>query len=219
MQPRTAPRAPRSDASPGVHAFPIYIAALALAAGLALAGPAAAQEAPECSYRSPASELEERASPPDSSSVRLADGVVKVCYSSPRTRGRDIFGGLVAYGSSWRLGANEPTTVHTTVPLSIGGVRVEPGSYSLYAVPDTTEWKLVVNTAIDRWGIPINDAVKAQDVGSVSVAPESLDESVESLRIRLESAGEEQARMTIAWATTRVAIPIEVAEAGGEEGS
>lgn len=215
MQPTTDPRAPRSDEVPGARGLATGGVALALAAVVALAGPADAQEAPGCGFRSPDADLEQRASPPDSSSVRLADGIVKVCYSSPKVRGREIFGGLVPYDSPWRLGANEPTTLHTTVPLSVGGVQVAPGAYSLYAVPGMTEWELVVNAATDRWGIPINDAVMEEDVGSLSVEPESPDETVESLRIRLESAGDGQARMTIAWADTRLEVPLRAAGDGG----
>lgn len=184
-------------------------AALALGSALALAGPAAAQETPNCSFRSPASELDERASPPDSSSVELGGGVVKVCYGSPKVRGREIFGGLVPYGSPWRLGANEPTTLHTTTALSVGGVEVEPGSYALYAVPGMEEWEIVVNGATDRWGIPINDDVKEQDIGTVTVSPEMLEESVESMTIQLEPADEGSATMAISWARTRVEIALD----------
>ena len=191
--------------------------ALVLGAALALAGPAAAQEAPACSFRSPASELDQRASPPDSSSVELDGGMVKVCYGSPKVRGRDIFGGLVPYGSPWRLGANEPTTLHTTVALSIGGVEVEPGSYSLYAVPGMEEWEIVVNGSTDRWGIPINDQVEEHDLGAVTASPEMLDETVESLTIRLGPADEGSAIMTISWAKTRVEVPLD-ATGATEEG-
>lgn len=220
MQPTTEAPEHRPAAAPSARGTAAAAVALALGAALALAGPAAAQEAPTCSFRSPASELDERASPPDSSSIELGGGVVKVCYGSPKVRGREIFGGLVPYGSPWRLGANEPTTLHTTTALSIGGVEVEPGSYALYAVPGMDEWEVVVNGSPDRWGIPINDQVMAHDVGTVTASPEMLEETVESMTIRLEPAGEGSATMTISWAKTRIEVPI---EAGGgtemEDGS
>lgn len=201
-------RAPRTTGTPRPSRTALLVA---LAAGLALTGTAQAQEeAPACSFRSPASELADRASPPDSSSIQLSGGTVKVCYGSPKVRGREIFGGLVPYGQPWRLGANEPTTLHTTVPLSVGGVRVEPGSYSLYAVPGPEEWQIVVNAATDRWGIPINEQVRARDVGSTTASPRATDESVESLRIRLEHADAGEAGLGIAWATTRLEVPLTV---------
>ena len=212
-------RAPRTPGAPRPSGTALLVA-LALAAGLALTGTAHAQEeAPACTFRSPASELADRASPPDSSSIQLSGGTVKVCYGSPKVRGREIFGGLVPYGQPWRLGANEPTTLHTTVSLSVGGVRVEPGSYSLYAVPGAEEWQIVVNAATDRWGIPINEQVRARDVGSTTASPRATDESVGSLRIRLEHADGGEARLSIAWATTRLEVPVTVpGEEPEEEG-
>ena len=50
-------------------------------------------------------------SPPAHAGCTFADGkTIKVDYSSPRMRGRKIFGGLVPYGEAWRAGANEATT-------------------------------------------------------------------------------------------------------------
>ena len=52
-----------------------------------------------------------RPSPPAKASCSLGDGAtITVDYSSPRAKGRKIFGGLVPYGEVWRLGANEATT-------------------------------------------------------------------------------------------------------------
>lgn len=217
VQPTTDAPEHRPGTAPSGRGTAAAAAVLALGAALALAGPAAAQEAPSCEFRSPASELDERASPPDSSSVELGGGVVKVCYSSPRVRGREIFGGLVPHGSPWRLGANEPTTLHTTTALSIGGVEVEPGSYSLYAVPGMEEWEVVVNGSTDRWGIPINEQVTEHDVGTVTASPEMLDETMESMTIRLEPADEGSATMAISWAMTRVEIALD-ATGATEEG-
>lgn len=203
-RPRRA--APRSRAVGSLAA-----AAGLLAAALILPSSAAAQEAPACSFQSPAEELDRRASPPDSSAATLGDGAVKVCYGSPRVRGRDVFGGLVPYGSPWRLGANEPTTLHTTVSLRVGEVSVEPGAYTLYAIPGPEEWTLVVNASTERWGVPIDDQVRAQDVGSLTVTPSATSETVEALSITLEASGEESGRMVIAWADTRLEVPLTVA--------
>lgn len=164
--------------------------------------------APACSWRASGDELASRPSPPDSSAVRLGEGVAKVCYSAPSARDRQIFGGLVPYGQPWRLGANEATTIHVTVPAEIGTVRVEPGSYSLYAIPGESEWTIVVNRAASpRWGIPIDEGVRAQDVGSFAVAPEATDH-VERFSIRLQPAQDGAAQMVVAWETTRVTFPV-----------
>lgn len=214
MTPTTEPTDARSRPVPRGVTLAAAAPALALAAALATIRPAAAQETPRCSFQAERSELTERASPPDSSSVELGDGVVKICYGSPRVRGREIFGGLVPYDAPWRLGANEPTTLHTTVPLSVGGVELEPGSYALYAVPGPEEWQIAVNAATERWGIPIDEAVMQDDIGRATVPATSTDEPVEALRIALEPAGEGKARMAISWATTRVEVPLRLSGGG-----
>jgi hypothetical protein len=64
-----------------------------------------------------------------------------------------IGGEAVPYGDLWRFGANEPTTIHLDVAASIAGLEVEPGSYSLYAVPmEGDEWTLLVNRSTSQWG-------------------------------------------------------------------
>ena len=69
-----------------------------------------------------------RPSPPASAKCDLPGGKsVTVDYSSPRAKGRKIFGGLVPYGEVWRAGANEATTFVTTADLMVGGEHVEIG--------------------------------------------------------------------------------------------
>lgn len=188
------------------------VAALAAAVLLPVAvggpAPARAQDAPACSFQASGEELTNRASPPDSSAVQLGGQFAKVCYSSPRARGRDIMGDLVPYGQPWRLGANEPTTLHVTFPAEIGGVEVEPGSYALYAVPGEEQWEIVVNGATERWGIPIDESVRSQDVGSTTVAPEETQSMVENLTLSFEKQGENEAHLVIEWERTRLRVPL-----------
>src|SRR5262245_51246435 len=44
-------------------------------------------------------------------SSRYKDHYIKVIYSQPHKKGRQIFGGLVPYGKVWRTGANEATEI------------------------------------------------------------------------------------------------------------
>src|ERR671914_95434 len=80
--------------------------------------------------------VESRQSPLDSLTVMIADQPVKVCYGRPSSRGRTMLGGAhVPYGKLWRTGANEPTIFYAPVPLTVAGIKVSPGVYSLYTVP------------------------------------------------------------------------------------
>src|SRR2546430_15311665 len=64
-------------------------------------------------------------SPAAKASCALADGkTITVDYSSPRAKGRKIFGGLVPYGQVWGAGGNEATTLGTPADLMVGGTHV-----------------------------------------------------------------------------------------------
>src|SRR5690349_11479076 len=88
--------------------------------------------------------VEGRGSPLDSLSFKVGSADVKVCYGRPSAKGRTMIGGeAVPFGKLWRTGANEPTMIHTTGPLTIAGVAVPAGSYSLYTVPGPKTWSVI----------------------------------------------------------------------------
>ncbi len=96
-----------------------------------------------------------RPSPPASADCKLADGkTIKSDYSSPRMKGRKIFGGLVPYGEVWRTGANDATTLVTDTDLTIGGKDVPAGSYTIFTVPSEDKWTLIISKKTGEWGIP-----------------------------------------------------------------
>ncbi len=132
---------------------------------------------------------------------------VLLCYGAPSARGREILGGLVPYEQPWRAGANEATAIHLTGAASIGGVVVEPGSYSLYTIPGEEEWQFFLNSNWQRWGIPINDAVRETEVGRFTVRPETTAEAVETLTFRHADGA-----IVMEWENTRLSIPVGEAE-------
>jgi hypothetical protein len=87
-----------------------------------------------------------RPSPPAQAQCKLPDGkTITTDYSSPRAKGRQIFGGLVPYNEVWRTGANEATTFVTTANLSVQGKDVPAGSYTIFTVPAQDRWTLIIN--------------------------------------------------------------------------
>src|SRR5437660_12580512 len=96
-----------------------------------------------------------RPSPPASAPCKFSDGKsIKVDYSSPRVKGRKIFGELVPYGQVWRTGANEATTFVATTGISADGRDVPAGNYTIFTVPEQNKWTLIVNKKTGEWGIP-----------------------------------------------------------------
>ena len=183
-----------------------------VAATLTLLAPdkASAQStaAQACWIRGTPERVASRPSILDSASVQLGTSTVKVCYGRPRKNDRRIMGSLVPFGAPWRLGANEATVIHMPSSGSIAGVAVQAGSYSLYAIPSEKEWQIVVNSVTQRWGIPINAAVREKDVGSGAVPAESTSSSEDQLRISFEKRGDKAADLVLHWDLTRVRIPV-----------
>jgi hypothetical protein len=157
-----------------------------------------------------------RASPYDSATIAVGDQQIKVCYGRPAAREREIFGGLVPYDRLWRTGANEPTIVHVPFAAEIAGIRVEPGSYSLYTVPGRDSWSVVINRSISQWGheSSYTAEIEAQEVGRATVPSERLDQHVESFTVRGEPTGA-GADLLLEWERTRVRVTVRAVAAAG----
>ncbi len=157
---------------------------------------------------------EGRLSSHESASTSFGDVMVKVCYGAPQRRDpnnpemtREIMGALVPYDAPWRMGADEATAVYLSAAASVGGVALDAGAYSIYAVPAMGDWTVHINSVNERWGIPINDDVMANDVGSFPVTPGMLDEAVDQLRYSFVDA-EGGADLVMEWEQTSISIPI-----------
>lgn len=189
-----------------------------LAAMVATPAPATAQgREPRCEPQASRDQLLERPSPYDSVTIRLGGQVAKLCYSRPLARGRIIFGDLVPYDMLWRTGANEPTTLHLPFAAVVAGIALEPGAYSLYTVPSTREWVVVVNASVSQGGLTRDegefrneyiDEVRAQEVGRALVMSVPMDEYVEQFTVRTETTGPDSADLVLEWERRRARIPM-----------
>jgi len=146
-----------------------------------------------------------RASPYDSATISVGGRQMRVCYGRPGVKGREIFGALIPYDRLWRTGANEPTILHIPFDAEIAGVRVTPGSYSLYTIPGRESWTIILNRSTSQWGheSSYTTEIEAQDVGRGTASTERLDQHVELFTIRGEGSD-----LLLEWERTRVRIPI-----------
>lgn len=150
-------------------------------------------------------EAQERPSPLQSTDFSVGGHDGLLCYGAPSARGREIMGGLVAYGQPERIGANEPTTIHLAGPAQVGGVALEAGSYSIYAEPGTEEWVFFINSNWERWGIPIDEEVRADEVGTFTAPVEATDGFVETLTYSFDPQAENtMGDIILEWENTRV---------------
>ncbi len=77
---------------------------------------------------------------------------ITVTYHRPGVKGRTIWGGLLPYDQVWRVGANEPTLITFSDPVTINGARLGAGTYRFLIIPGKNEWQLVFNTEVKNWG-------------------------------------------------------------------
>ncbi len=147
-----------------------------------------------------------RPSPPAKAECKLQGGkAITIDYSSPRAKGRKIFGGLVPYGQVWRAGANEATTFVIGSDVTVGGKAVPAGSYTLFTIPAEDKWTLVISKKTGEWGTaypgPDNDLARIDMKVSKLAAP------VENFTIALDQAGT-VCTLKMDWETTEASVDI-----------
>jgi hypothetical protein len=123
-----------------------------------------------------------RPSPAASASCDLGGGkTIKTDYSSPRVKGRKIFGDLVPFGKVWRNGANEATTFVTSTDLVVGGTTVPAGAYTLFVLPNADKWTLIISRGTGEWGTDYPGPEK--DLARVNMKLSKLPSPVENFTI------------------------------------
>lgn len=167
----------------------------------------AAAATPSCYLTASMEDAQARPSPLRTTSFTVGGHEGLLCYGAPSANGRVVMGELVPLGAAWRLGANEATAIHLTGPAMVGGVGLDAGSYSLYAVPGEAEWTFHVNGTVERWGIPIGDDVTAADVATFTAPVEATDAPVETLTFGFSPSGN-GGDLVLEWENTRVRISL-----------
>jgi hypothetical protein len=151
-------------------------------------------------------EPSKRPSPAAQAQCKFSDGkTVKTDYSSPRVKGRKIFGGLVPYGQVWRTGANEATTLVTDTSIKVGDKDVPAGSYTIFTVPNADKWSLIISKKTGEWGVPYPG--EGDDFVRVDMRVSQLPAPVENFTIGFDQTGTACA-MHLDWETTRAAVDI-----------
>jgi hypothetical protein len=129
---------------------------------------------------------------------------ITVDYSSPRMRGRKVFGELVPYGEVWRTGANEATTFVTNEDLvTVKGTNISAGSYTIFTVPNPDEWTVIINKHTGEWGIPYK--YEAEELARVPMSVTRLSSPIENFTISFDPTGG-SCTMRMSWENTQASI-------------
>jgi hypothetical protein len=130
---------------------------------------------------------------------------VEVEYNRPSARDRKIFGELVPYDKVWRTGANLNTTIEFDGMVVFGGQKVEAGKYSLFTIPGTDSWTIILNKNTELWGE--GDRKEEEDVLQVKVKP-AKSEYTETLTFSFDAVKDDKARLDLRWEEVRVSVEL-----------
>jgi tetratricopeptide (TPR) repeat protein len=132
---------------------------------------------------------------------------ISITYERPLMRGRKIFGTLVPFDQIWRTGAGESTRIRFSDDITFGGRAVKKGYYSIFTIPNPSEWTIILNTDTTSHGTSNYDEKK--DVFRFKVKPETIARTYESFSISLEDIMPDySANLYLNWENTQVKIPI-----------
>lgn len=154
-------------------------------------------------------------SPSATASATIAGKTITIDYDSPRVRGRagHIFGkdGLISHDRTypvWRAGANEATKLHTSADITLGGLRVPKGDYTLFVdIADPGNWELIVSKQTGEWGLAYD---KTHDLGRVKMTMSKPLAMVEDLKYTLTDLGGTTGKLTLEWENHSAAVLIAV---------
>lgn len=125
----------------------------------------------------------------------------RVIYSRPQLKGRTMLGGTEKWGTIWRLGANESTELELFKDATIGGKKVSKGRYTMYALIDSLNWKVIINKATDSWGAYTYDSTK--DVVRIPANVEAISPA-ENLTIYFDNSS----NLVMMWDKAKVSLPV-----------
>jgi Protein of unknown function (DUF2911) len=155
--------------------------------------------------------MAQKASPAASAECKFSDGkTIKIDYSSPRAKGRKIFGAasdkaLVPYAEVWRTGANEATTFVADTNVTVGGKAVPAGKYTIFTIPKADAWTLIVNKKTGEWGIPYK--YESDELARAPMSVSKTSAPVENFTIAFDPAGS-KCTLRMEWENTRAQVEI-----------
>jgi hypothetical protein len=155
--------------------------------------------------------LTAQVSPATTESATVGGKTISIKYGAPSVRGRQIFGdgGKLSTDPTypaWRAGADNATAFHTDADLTIGGLSVPKGDYTIYVwVKDPNAWELIINKQTGQWGT-VYDASK--DLGRVKMNMSVPRAPVETVKYTLSGIGTGAGKLEIAWEKHVASVPV-----------
>jgi hypothetical protein len=144
----------------------------------------------------------------DTTRASIGGATLTVEYGRPLARGRVLLGDVIPYDRVWRTGANAATHFTTSAAITLAGMQVPAGTYTLWTLPRASgEVELIVNRQTGQWGTGYGPA---HDLGRAPMAAETLATPVEQFTISIVAADARRGTLAMAWGPFRWTAPITV---------
>ena len=136
------------------------------------------------------------------SSYKISDKIVKVIYSRPQLKGRDLLI-LAPPEKVWRTGANEAAEITFYKDVTFGGKELNAGTYSLFTIPSADgDWTVIINKAKNLWGSYYYN--EDQDVVRVSGKVSKTEKDIEAFSMMFDK----DMTLKMGWGDTVVSVSI-----------
>jgi hypothetical protein len=143
----------------------------------------------------------------DTARAAIGAATFSVDYGRPLARGRTLLGDVISYDRVWRTGANAATQFTTSAPITLAGLSLPAGTYTLWTVPRVGCVDLIVNQQTGQWGTEYR---RDRDLGTAPMKSDSTDTPVEQFTISIEPRDGRRGTLAMAWGTFRWTAPIVV---------
>ena len=143
----------------------------------------------------------------DTARATIGAATFLVDYGRPLQRGRTLLGNVISYDRVWRTGANAATQFTTSASITLAGLPLPAGTYTLWTVPHVRGVDLIVNRQTGQWGTEYNPA---RDLGTAQMRSDSVPTPVEKFTISIEGSDSRHGTLAMTWGTFRWTAPIVV---------
>ena len=132
---------------------------------------------------------------------------VKIDYHRPGLKGRELES-LITKGVVWRTGANQATEITFSKNVKMGGKEIVAGTYSLYSIPSTSEWTVIINSKLS-WGTQYNEE---KDIVRFTAKASTVNKITETFTLDISDISKDgsKANIELRWGNVVVKAPFEV---------
>jgi hypothetical protein len=147
----------------------------------------------------------------DTARARVGSATFAIDYGRPLARGRTLLGDVVPFDYVWRTGANAATQFTTSAPITLAGMAIPAGTYTLWTVPRKSgAADLIVNKQSGQWGTEYDGS---RDLGMAHMQTETVGALVERFTISVVDVDARRGTLVMEWGPFRWTAPIAVGSA------